>query len=129
PVKGSKKVKVNFVIPKESAAGKVSVVGDFNGWDPFVHPLKPRSNGTKSVSVTLPVSQRFAFKYLDENGQWLDDDAAHDYLAHAGGGANRVVHPSWSLGAGPAWGRAPEPVRLHPRVRTWAARCTRPRPA
>ena len=71
PVKGSKKVKVNFVLPKESAAGKVSVVGDFNGWDPFVHPLKPRSNGTKSVSVTLPVSQRFAFKYLDENGQWL----------------------------------------------------------
>ena len=68
PVKGSKKVKVNFVLPKESTAGKVSVVGDFNGWDPFVHPLKPRSNGTRSVSVTLPVSQRFAFRYLDEHG-------------------------------------------------------------
>jgi 1,4-alpha-glucan branching enzyme len=92
PVKGSKKVKVNFVIPKESAAGQVSVVGDFNGWDPFVHPLKPRSNGTKSVSVTLPVSQRFAFKYLDENGQWLDDDAASDYVDNGIGGVNSVVN-------------------------------------
>jgi 1,4-alpha-glucan branching enzyme len=91
PVKGSDKVKVNFVLPKESTAGKVSVVGDFNGWDPFVHPLKPRSNGTKSVSVTLPVSQRFAFKYLDENGQWLDDDAAHEYADNGAGGVNSVV--------------------------------------
>ena len=91
PVKGSDKVKVNFVIPKESAAGKVSVVGDFNGWDPFVHPLKPRSNGTRSVTVTLPVSQRFAFKYLDENGQWLDDDAASDYVDNFIGGVNIVL--------------------------------------
>jgi 1,4-alpha-glucan branching enzyme len=91
PVKGSDKVKVNFVLPKDSVAGKVSVVGDFNGWDPYVHPLRPRSNGTKSVAVTLPVSQRFAFKYLDENGQWLDDEAAHDYVDNGAGGVNSVV--------------------------------------
>ena len=90
-VKGSKKVKVNFVLRKDSTAGKVSVVGDFNGWDPFVHPLKPRSNGTKSVSVTLPVSQRFAFRYLDEHGQWLDDEAAHEYVDNGIGGVNSVV--------------------------------------
>jgi hypothetical protein len=92
PVKGSGKVKVNFVLPKEVTDGKVSVVGDFNGWDPMVHPLKPRSNGTKSVSVTLPVSQRFAFKYLDENGQWLDDDNASEYVDNGIGGVNGVIH-------------------------------------
>jgi 1,4-alpha-glucan branching enzyme len=92
PVKGSKKVKVNFVLPKESVGGKVSVVGDFNGWDPFVHPLRPRSNGTKSVTVTLPVSQRFAFRYLDDDGRWLDDDAAHEYVDNGIGGVNSVVH-------------------------------------
>jgi 1,4-alpha-glucan branching enzyme len=90
PVKGSKKVKVNFVLPKESVAGKVSVVGDFNGWDPYVHPLRPRSNGTKSVTVTLPVSQRFAFRYLDEQGQWLDDDAV-DREPNNFGGVNGVL--------------------------------------
>ncbi len=91
PVKGSDKVKVNFVLPKDSVGGKVSVVGEFNGWDPMVHPLRPRSNGTKSVTVTLPVSQRFAFKYLDENGQWLDDDAASEYVDNGIGGVNSVV--------------------------------------
>ena len=91
PVKGRKAVKVDFVLPQGAVPGEVSVVGDFNGWDPFVHPLKPRSNGTKSVSVTLPVSQRFAFKYLDENGQWLDDDAAHEYVDNGAGGVNSVV--------------------------------------
>jgi 1,4-alpha-glucan branching enzyme len=91
PVKGSDKVKVNFVLPKDSVGGKVSVVGDFNSWDPFAHPLRPRSNGTKSVTVTLPVSQRFAFRYLDEHGQWLDDDAASEYVDNGIGGINSVV--------------------------------------
>ena len=120
PVKGSDKVKVNFVLPKDSVNGKVSVVGDFNGWDPFVHPLRPRSNGTKSVTVTLPVSQRFAFKYLDENGRWLDDDAANEYVDNGIGGVNGIIHT----------GGDPAPCLTEPpRARTGAARCTPPRPA
>ena len=91
PVKGSKKVKVNFVLPKESAAGKVSVVGDFNDWDPFAHPLRPRSNGTRSVAVTLPRERRFAFRYLDESGRWHDDAAAHGYEENGVGGVNSVL--------------------------------------
>ena len=39
PVKGRKAVKVSFVLPRDAVAGNVSVVGDFNGWDSFVHPL------------------------------------------------------------------------------------------
>jgi 1,4-alpha-glucan branching enzyme len=92
PVKGSDKVRVNFILPKERAAGKVSVVGDFNGWDPYVHPLRPRSNGTRSATVTLPAQRRFAFRYLDEQGRWLDDDAAHEYVDNGIGGVNSVVH-------------------------------------
>ena len=42
--------------------------------------------------MTLPVSQRFAFKYLDENGHWLDDDAATEYVDNGIGGVNSVVH-------------------------------------
>ena len=90
PVKGSDKVKVSFALPKDSVDGSVSVVGDFNGWDPLVHPLRPRSNGTKSVTVTLPVSMRFAFRYLDEHGRWLDDDAAAKEPNHFGS-VNSVI--------------------------------------
>jgi 1,4-alpha-glucan branching enzyme len=64
PVKGRKAVKVNFVLPTDAVAGKVSVVGDFNGWDPLAHPLRPRRNGTRSAVVTLPPGHRFAFRYL-----------------------------------------------------------------
>jgi 1,4-alpha-glucan branching enzyme len=74
PVKGRTAVKVNFVLPKDAVAGTVSVVGDFNGWDPFAHPLQPRRNGTRSVVVTLPPGHRFAFRYLAEGGRWHDDD-------------------------------------------------------
>src|SRR6266511_2930596 len=75
PVKGKEQVKVNFILPSDAVTGKVSVVGDFNDWDPFAHPLRPRSNGTRSVAVTLPAQRRFAFRYLDEAGRWHDDDA------------------------------------------------------
>ena len=76
PVKGSDKVKVNFVLPKERAAGKVSVVGDFNGWDPHAHPLRKRSNGLRSVVVTLPPASTFRFRYLGAGGRWFDDGGA-----------------------------------------------------
>ena len=49
---GSDEVKVTFAVP--STVGKVSVIGDFNGWSPLATPMKPRSNGTRSAAVVLP---------------------------------------------------------------------------
>jgi len=91
PAKGKDQVKVSFILPGEAVTGKVSVVGDFNGWDPTVHPLRSRSNGTRSVAVTLPAQRRFAFRYLDEAGRWHDDDGAHGYEENGVGGVNSVV--------------------------------------
>jgi 1,4-alpha-glucan branching enzyme len=92
PVKKHGHVKVNFILPKDAVTGKVSVVGDFNGWDPTAHPLRPRSNGTRSVTVTLPPGRRFSFKYLAEGDRWIDDDSAHGYVENGVGGVNSVVH-------------------------------------
>jgi 1,4-alpha-glucan branching enzyme len=92
PVKGKEQVKVSFILPGDAAAGKVSVVGEFNDWDPSAHPLRARSNGTRSAVVTLPAQHRFAFRYLDEAGRWLDDDAAHEYQENGMGGVNGIVH-------------------------------------
>ena len=50
PVKGRNAIKVSFVLPQDAIPGKTSVVGDFNGWDPLAHPLRPRANGTGSAS-------------------------------------------------------------------------------
>jgi hypothetical protein len=91
PVKGSDKVKVSFVLPDDRVSGKVSVVGDFNGWNPTTHPLRKRANGTRSVSVSLTRGQRYAFRYVTEEGAWHDDETAAEFQPNEFGGVNGVV--------------------------------------
>jgi len=91
PTKSKRDVKVQFILSGDSTPAKVSVVGDFNGWDPGAHPLRKRSNGTRSVSVSLPAGRRYAFRYLGEDGQWLDDDQAHEFESNGVGGSNGIV--------------------------------------
>jgi len=50
------------------------VVGDFNDWDPSAHPLRLRSNQTRSASVTVPIGSTLRFRYLGEGGMWFDDE-------------------------------------------------------
>jgi hypothetical protein len=92
PVKGRKAVKVDFVLPTDAVAGKVSVVGDLNGWAPYAHPLRPRRNGTRSPAVTLPPGRKFAFRYLAEGGRWHNDDTAETIEPNGIGGHNAVLH-------------------------------------
>jgi hypothetical protein len=35
--------------------------------------MRRRSNGTRSVAVTLPQGSRVRFRYLAENGHWFND--------------------------------------------------------
>jgi 1,4-alpha-glucan branching enzyme len=69
------KTRVTFSLPAASPVGAVSVVGDFNGWQPGFHELKTRRNGTRSVSVTLAPGA-YRFRYLASGGVWIDDTAA-----------------------------------------------------
>ena len=69
-------VRVTFALPAGQPPGAVSVVGDFNDWDPFAHPLQRRSNGTRSAAVTVPAGATLRFRYLAEGGVWFDDDTA-----------------------------------------------------
>jgi len=92
PTKGKRDVNVQFILAGDSTPAKVSVVGDFNGWDPFAHPLRPRANGTRSAAVTLPPGRRFAFRYLAEGGRWHDDETAEAFEPNGAGGHNAVLH-------------------------------------
>jgi 1,4-alpha-glucan branching enzyme len=72
-------VKVTFSLPLTEAPEPVSVLGDFNQWSPLTHPLKKRSNGTRSVTIELPKGERYAFKYLADGGTWFSDPSVdHD---------------------------------------------------
>jgi 1,4-alpha-glucan branching enzyme len=69
-------VRVTFVLPEDEPPGAVSVVGDFNDWNPFAHPLRRRANGTRSTAVSVPASSTLRFRYLAEGGVWFDDETA-----------------------------------------------------
>ena len=75
-------VRVTFVLPATEPVGAVSVVGDFNGWNPHAHPLRKRSNGARSAVVTIPAGATLHFRYLAEGGVWFDDETAGDLDAH-----------------------------------------------
>ncbi len=69
-------VRVTFVLPADEPAGAVSVVGDFNDWNPFAHPLRRRGNGTRTAVVSVPANATIRFRYLAEGGLWFDDETA-----------------------------------------------------
>ena len=81
-------VRVTFALPADEPRGAVSVVGDFNDWDPFAHPLRRRTNGTRSAAVTVQAGSMLHFRYLAEGGAWFDDDTAP---ARDGQGASIAV--------------------------------------
>lgn len=82
PLFGGKN-RVTFTLPADRPSGIVSVVGDFNGWEPGCHELVHRRNGTRTVSVILPPGAH-RFRYLATGGHWFDDDTA-DRIDHHGG--------------------------------------------
>lgn len=70
--------KVQLVLPDNIHDGPVSAVGTFNDWTPGRHRLIRRSNGTRSVTVTVPSGQEVRFRYLGSGGHWFDDPDACD---------------------------------------------------
>jgi 1,4-alpha-glucan branching enzyme len=72
---GGSEVRVTFILPADQPAGAVSVVGDFNDWNPLAHPLRRRTNGTRSAAITIPAGSSSHFRYLAEGGLWFDDDS------------------------------------------------------
>jgi 1,4-alpha-glucan branching enzyme len=83
--RGGDAVKVTFALPATDIDQPVSVLGDFNGWDPLANPLKKRSNGTFSTTIEIASGQSVRFKYLAGDGTWFCDPDAqtvvHDEYA------------------------------------------------
>jgi 1,4-alpha-glucan branching enzyme len=90
-VKQSNQVKVTFVLPHNPDQPRVSVVGDFNNWDPTATPLVKRPNNTRSASVVLEPGQRYRFRYYAADGSWLNDDSADAYEPNEHGTHNCLV--------------------------------------
>ena len=81
-------VRVTFALPEGEPGGPVSVVGNFNDWNPHTHthPLRKRANQTRSAAVTVKAGTTLQFRYLAAGGVWFDDETAP-----AGQGPDAVI--------------------------------------
>ena len=84
-------VRLTFVLSLQDTPEPVSVLGDFNNWDPHAHPLKKRANGTRSATVVVPAGGRYAFKYLADGGTWFTDTDADEHASNEYGQVNSIV--------------------------------------
>lgn len=87
---GNREATLTFVLPGTSYGDRVSVVGDFNGWDPMATPLRRQGNELVA-SVTVLNGRRYAFRYLGDDGRWFNDPEADAYEPNEFGGADGVV--------------------------------------
>jgi 1,4-alpha-glucan branching enzyme len=69
-------------------ANAVSVVGDFNNWDPHAHSLKKEKGGTWRVSLRLKPG-RYEYMFVVD-GDWREDPLNPNRVPNPHGGFNSV---------------------------------------
>ncbi|GIH98317.1 isoamylase early set domain-containing protein [Planobispora takensis] len=105
-------VKLTFTVPADRAPGGISLVGDFNGWNPYAHPMQRKNDGTYQVTVTVPAGEGICFRYLADGGVWFDDADADRHDHHGGHlDAIEIRIPQPEAVGKPAAARMEEPVR------------------
>ncbi len=85
--------KVTFRFPREAApeAKKVTIVGDFNGWDKDRILMKRIESGDFSVTLELESGREYRFKYLIDGERWENDWSADKYIPSPHGYDDSVV--------------------------------------
>ena len=89
-VKSKQKYQVTFELPQDIEAKAVSVVGEFNGWDPAAAPLK-KVKGVWKTTLELEQGHEYQYRYLVNGQEWYNDPAADKHVPNNIDGDNSVV--------------------------------------
>lgn len=83
--------KVTFRLPDEIEAETVSVVGDFNGWNPGQNPMDQLKSGEYKLVLDLDQDREYEFRYLIDGERWLNDREADRYVTNPFGEQNSLI--------------------------------------
>lgn len=85
-VKSKDEVEVTFQLPSD--ANEAAVVCEVNGWQPVA---MKKSKGAFAAKLRLPVNGSYQYRFLVNNSEWLNDEAADRYVTNEHGSENSVV--------------------------------------
>ncbi len=86
--------KVTFVLPRDIARNfkTVSLVGDFNEWNPDANKFaETEKNGDYSVTIELPAGKKYQFRYLADGVHWFNEEEADGEIQTYVGSYNSVL--------------------------------------
>ena len=90
--KTKKFCRVTFKYRPENEAKSIQLMGDFNDWgEKKKHMLKRCKDGSFSLTVSLPANKDYRFRYLCNESEWLNDEAADSYKWNIYGSQDAVV--------------------------------------
>jgi len=83
-----KRQKVTFSLTS-SDANEVILMGDFNQWNPKVHPMKKNKNGVwEKMTFLFPGTYEYRFMV---DGQWENDPNNHQTRTNRFGTKNNLI--------------------------------------
>jgi len=77
---------VTFELPSEAQAAVL--VCEANGWEPVA---MKKSKGTFTAKLRMPANGRYQYRYLINNSEWVNDEAADAQVPNEHGSTNSVV--------------------------------------
>ena len=77
-VANSSRWSVTIQMPAEVEAEGLSVVGDFNEWNPAKDPMKRRKDGTWARTLRLGPGT-YRYRCVSDRGAWFNDATADGY--------------------------------------------------
>lgn len=83
-------VLLTYVAPE---AHSVSVVGEFNGWDPQSHRMAKDPDGHWTITLRLAPGT-YQYKFVVNEHHWVEDPASLHRVGDSYGGNNSVLHVS-----------------------------------
>jgi 1,4-alpha-glucan branching enzyme len=83
--------RVTFYLPKEVIAERVALCGEFNNWNPDVHPMRKKKDGTYYVSLNLDAGRSYRYRFLIDGERWENDWTAEEYRSNEFGGDDSVI--------------------------------------